>query len=103
MKSPAALLARTCLSIPVGRASAQVSIDAVTVGVHSEFDAEGMKSGGITDVRINAGVESKTSSTIAQTDAGHSQSAVKAGANSTWSWNSGVSGEVSGGFDSSVF
>lgn len=121
------------------RASAQVSIDAVTVGGHSEFDAEGLKSGGlsggvstdlgpkleggpleigvevgvtaglefdrggITDVSINAGVESKTSSTIGKTEAAKSQSAMKAGANSTWSWNSGFSGEVSGGFNSSVF
>jgi hypothetical protein len=28
---------------------------------------------------------------------------VKAGANSSWSWNAGYSGEVSAGFDSSVF
>lgn len=121
------------------RASAAVSVDAVTVGGHSEFDAEGMKSGGlsvgasaglgpkleggpleigvevgvtaglefdrggITDVSVNAGIESKTSSTIGKTEAAQSQSAVKAGANSTWSWNSGFSGAVSGGFDSSVF
>lgn len=121
------------------RASAAVSVDAVKVGGHSEFDSEGMKSGGlsvgvsgdlgpkleggpleigvevgvtaglefdrggITDVSINAGVESKTSSTIGKTEAAQSQSAMKAGANSTWSWNSGFSGEVSGGFNSSVF
>lgn len=121
------------------RASAAVSIDAVTVGGHSEFDSDGMKSGGlragvstdlgpkleggpleigvevgvtaglefdrggITDVSINAGVESKTSSTIGKTEAAQSQSAMQAGANSTWSWNSGFSGAVSGGFNSSVF
>ncbi|MBI5462975.1 MAG: hypothetical protein HY941_12390 [Gammaproteobacteria bacterium] len=120
-------------------ASAQVSIDAVTVGGHGEFDTDGMKSGGLsvgasadlgpklsggpleigvevgvtanlefdrsglTDVGINAGVESKTSSTIGKTDAAKSQAAMKAGANSTWSWSSGFSGEVSGGFNSSVF
>lgn len=121
------------------RASAAVSVDGVKVGGHSEFDADGMKSGGlsagvstdlgpklqggpleigvevgvtaglefdrggITDVSINAGVESKTSSTIGKTEAAHSQSAMQAGANSTWSWNSGFSGDVSGGFNSSVF
>lgn len=121
------------------RASAAVSVDAVKVGGHSEFDADGLKSGGlsvgvsgdlgpkleggpleigvgvgvtaglefdrggITDVSINAGVESKTSSTIGKTEAAHSQSAVQAGANSTWSWNSGFSGAVNAGFNSSVF
>jgi hypothetical protein len=63
-----------------------------------EFDRNGLS-----DVSISAGIESKTSSTIGKTDAAQSQSAMKAGANSTWSWNSGFSGAVSGGFDSSVF
>ncbi len=121
------------------RASAQVSIEGVTVGGHSEFDADGMKSGGltvgvstdlgtklkggpleigvevgvtagiefdrsgITDVSITGGIESKSSSTIADTGAAKSQSELTAGVNSTWSWNSGFGGEVSAGFDSSVF
>ncbi len=121
------------------RASAQVTIDAVTVGGHSEFDAKGLASGGVTagvtadlgpklkggpleigvevgvtaglefdrsgltDVSINAGVESKASSTIGKTEAAGSKSAVTSGANGTWSWNSGYSGDVSGNFNSSVF
>lgn len=121
------------------RASAQVSIEGVTVGGHSEFDADGMKSGGltagvtadvgtklkggpleigvevgvtmgmefdrsgITDVSVNAGVESSSTSTIGDTGAAKSEAGVTAGANSTWSWNSGFGGDVSAGFDSSVF
>jgi hypothetical protein len=126
------------------RASAQVSIDFVTVGGHSEFDDKGLASGGLTvgatanlaemldraplkggpleigvevgvtaglefdrsgltDVSINAGVESKVSSTIGKTEAAGSKSAVTAGANGTWSWNAGYSGNVSGNFNSSVF
>lgn len=126
------------------RASAQVSVDFVTVGGHSEFDDKGLASGGLTvgatanlaemldraplkggpleigvevgvtaglefdrsgltDVSINAGVESKASSTIGKTEAASSKSAVTSGANATWSWNAGFSGDVSGGFNSSVF
>jgi len=121
------------------RASAQVSIEGVTLGGHSEFDADGMKSGGlsvgvtadvgpklkggpleigvaagvtvglefdrsgITDVSINAGAESSSTSTIGDTGAAKSGSGVTAGANSTWSWNSGFSGDAGAGFDSSVF
>jgi len=121
------------------RASAQVSIEGVTAGGHSEFDADGMKSGGlsvgvttdlgpklkggpleigvevgvtmgmefdrsgITDVSVNAGVESSSTSTIGDTGVAKSEAGVTAGANSTWSWNSGFSGDVGAGFDSSVF
>ena len=126
------------------RASAQVSIDFVTVGGHSEFDDKGLASGGLrvgatanlaemldraplkggpleigvevgvtaglefdrsglTDVSVNAGVEATASSTIGKTEAAASKSAVTSGADATWSWNSGFSGDVSGGFNSSVF
>ena len=123
----------------VTRASAQVSVEGVTVGGHSEFDAGGMKSGslsvgastalgpglkggpleigvdvgvtagiefdrnGISDVSISGGVDSKTSSTIGDTGAAKSQSAINANVNSTWSWNAGFSGGAGAGFDSSVF
>lgn len=120
-------------------ASAQVTVDFVTVGGHSEFDTAGLASGGLsvgattdlgpklkggpleigveggvsaglefdrsglTDVVIQAGVTSTTSSTIGKTEAAGSKAAVSAGASSSWSWNSGYSGAVSAGFDSSVF
>jgi hypothetical protein len=112
-------------TLQVVRASAEVSIDAVAIGGHSEFDDKGWKSGGvkvgvsgelgpsvkggplqvgleaggsvamefdrngINDITFNAGVESKASSTIGKTDAAASKATVKAGANSTWSWNAG--------------
>lgn len=63
-----------------------------------EFDR-----GGLSDVSVQAGVDAKASSTIGKTEMAASSSTVKAGANSTWSWNSGVSGEVGAGFNSSVF
>lgn len=121
------------------RASAQISIEGISVGGHSEFDADGIRSGGltvgastdlgpklqggpleigvevgitagiefdrggITDVSISAGMESKTSSTIGDTGAAKSQSAMTADVNSTWSWNAGFSGDAGAGFDSSVF
>jgi hypothetical protein len=126
-------------STQLTRASAQISIDGVTVGGHSEFDADGMKSGGlsagistdlgpklkggpleigvkvgatagiefdrggITDVSITAGVDSKTSSTIGDTGMAKSEASVKAGVESSWSWNAGFGGGSSAGFDSSVF
>ena len=67
-----------------------------TVGL--EFDR-----GGVTDVVFGGGIEASGSSTIGDTGAAKSEAGVKAGANSSWSWNSGYSGEVSAGFDSSVF
>jgi hypothetical protein len=121
------------------RASAQVSIEGVDVGGHSEFDADGVKSGGlsvgagtdlgpklkggpleigvevgvtmgmefdrggITDVSVNAGMESSSTSTIGDTGMAKSEGGVTAGVNSSWSWNAGFGGEVSAGFDSSVF
>jgi len=59
--------------------------------------------GGVTDVVFGGGIEASGSSTIGDTGAAKSEAGVKAGANSSWSWNAGYSGEVSAGFDSSVF
>lgn len=64
-----------------------------------EFDRNG-----VSDIGVGAGIESKISSTLAETDQGGKLgSALSAGADSTWSWNSGFNSSVSGDFDSSVF
>lgn len=126
------------------RASAAVTIEGVTVGGHSEFDAQGLASGGLSvgvttdladrlgtrklkggpleigvelgvtaglefdrgglaDVTLEAGVQSKTSSSIGKTEMAESKSAVTTGLKGSWSWNAGPRGEVGAHFDPSVF
>jgi hypothetical protein len=120
-------------------ASASVSVDAVKIGGHSEFDESGWTGGGVnvgvssdlggvksgplevgveasatvtlefdrnglSDASVKAGIEAKTSSTLAKTDAGgRMQGTIKAGAESTLSYNAGYNGEVSKGFNGSAF
>jgi len=120
-------------------ASVEIDLDGVTVSTHTEFDDDGIKSGGVSvgasaglgpkleggpleigvkagvsaglefdrnglsDVSISAGAGSKAGSTVGETDMAGSSSELKAGVNSTYSWSTGYSGGVSGGFDSSVF
>lgn len=108
----------------LSRASAAVTIDAVTIGGHSEFDAQGLASGGLsvgvtaglggvkggpleigTELGVTAGLEfDRSGLTEVSVDAGVVSSAngVSVGANSTWSWNAGSGGGVSGHIDSSA-
>jgi Tfp pilus assembly protein PilF len=118
-------------------ASAEITIEGVTVGGHGEFDEQGLKSGGvevgagvgrdvssgpfkagveasgkvgiefdrsgITDIRIEGGVGSKATTTVASTPAASASSSVSTGVNSTWSWSGGTSASASGGFSSKAF
>ena len=63
-----------------------------------EFDRSG-----ITDIRIEGGVGSKASTTVASTPAASASSGVSTAVNSTWSWNAGASAAASGGFSSKAF
>jgi tetratricopeptide (TPR) repeat protein len=62
-----------------------------------EFDRSG-----ITDIRIEGGVSSKASATVASTPFGGASSSANAGVNSAWSWNAGTSASASGGFDATA-
>jgi len=63
-----------------------------------EFDRSG-----ITDVRIEGGVGSKATTSVASTDAATASSSASAGVNSSWSWSGGASAAASGGFSSKAF
>lgn len=63
-----------------------------------EFDRSG-----ITDIRLDGGIEAKAATTVAKSDDVSSSSSAKAGVSSSWSWNAGASAAASGGFNSKVF
>ncbi len=63
-----------------------------------EFDRSG-----ITDIRIESGVGSKATTTVASAPAASASSSISTGVNSAWSWNAGASAAASGGFSSKAF
>jgi Tfp pilus assembly protein PilF len=63
-----------------------------------EFDRSG-----ITDIRIEGGVGSKATTTVASTPAASASSSVSTGVTSSWSWNAGASAAASGGFNAQLF
>jgi hypothetical protein len=67
-----------------------------SVGI--EFDRSG-----ITDIRIEGGVGTKATTTVASANESGASSSASAGVNSTWSWNAGASASASGGFSSKAF
>lgn len=67
-------------------------------GVGIEFDRTGL-----TDFRLEGGVEAKAAASAGKTGAGAATATVTAGTSSAWSWNAGASAGASGGFNASLF
>ncbi|MBI1424771.1 MAG: tetratricopeptide repeat protein [Gammaproteobacteria bacterium] len=74
----------------------------VGVEVKGSFGVEFDRSG-ITDVRVEASVGAKASSSVVSTDTASPGAEASASVGSQWSWNAGASGSTSGNFDRSFF